>query len=97
MTFEKRYNITTTIIHFFWISVFSLVIFEAYMADPILPRSVMQRRIYKIVKGVGSSPNRVHLVTLRGPIGKGATGAQCAAGRLQEKSEGALPDGTFDG
>ena len=33
---------------------------------------------------------------LRAPSRKGATGAQCAAGRLQEKSEGVLADGIFD-
>ena len=44
----------------------------------------------------GDNPKRGHLVTLRVPGRKGPTGAQCAAGRLQEKPEGVLADGAFD-
>ena len=43
---------------------------------------------------VGDNPKRVRLVTLRAPGRKDATGAQCAAGRVQEKSRGVLDDGT---
>ena len=38
-------------------------------------------------------PQQEHLATLRAPGRKDATGA---AGRLQDKSEGVLVDGTFD-
>ena len=44
----------------------------------------------------GYNPKRAHLVTLSACGRKGATGAQCAAGRLQEKSKGVLADGAFD-
>ena len=44
----------------------------------------------------GTTPKRVQPVILRVPVPKGGTGAQCAAGRLQEKAEGVLADGTFD-
>ena len=37
-----------------------------------------------------------HLFTFRAPDRKCATGAQCAAGRLQGKSKGVLADGTFE-
>ena len=53
----------------------------------------MQQRIWKTVKGV--QPQEL-LVTLRAPGRKGATGAKCAAGRLEEKSEGVLPGGKLD-
>ena len=39
---------------------------------------------------------RAHLVTLRAPGRKGATGTQYSAGRLQEKSRGVMADHAFD-
>ena len=39
---------------------------------------------------------RTQLVTFRAPGRKGATGDQCAVGRLQEKSGSVLADGAFD-
>ena len=47
-------------------------------------------------KYLTGNPKRTHLVTLRAPGRRGATGAQCAARRLQEKSDGVLVDGTID-
>ena len=44
----------------------------------------------------GDKPKRGHLVTLKAPGREEATSAQRAAGRLQEKSEGVLPDCFFD-
>ena len=44
----------------------------------------------------GDYPKRAHLITLRVPGCNGVTGAQCAAGCLQKKSEGVLADGIFD-
>ena len=40
-------------------------------------------------------PKRAHLVTLKAPGRKGTTGAQCAAWRLREISDGVLADGTL--
>ena len=53
----------------------------------------MQRRTQKIVKG--DNPESVQLI-LMAPGRQGATGGQCAVGRLQEKSEGVLVDDTLN-
>ena len=44
----------------------------------------------------GDNPQMAHFVTLRPPGRKDATGAHCAAGRLQEKFEGTWVDGALE-
>ena len=65
----------------------------------VFDRRMCRVRSNAIASGVfrkyqGGNSIRARLVTLRAPGRKGVTGNQCAAMRLQKKSDGVLADGT---